>query len=237
MKISSKNIEKNKSYIPLRTVALPFSGFYDSRWGDISDREYEGLAEDWHAKIANNPLDISEYIALIWGHVDWQRERSHIAEQYTRHIQATVSHEIKHEIQLYYEALDSPKYYNFETDRIFAKISNCDAVKLLEFSKTKDNHETLRSIVLARFSHRSGFHSFYSNCVDVWLEKPIEHWDLNELSTLISVALRNDPDYEADINEHMSCNGTAGAGFKYAECRAALAKALRDARQKQKIDA
>lgn len=237
MNISNSNTEQNKPYIPLHTVVLPFSGFYDSMWSYLSDLEYELIADDWHAKIANNPLDVSEYNSIIDDNVNWKEERLAIVEKYTRYIQYTVNLETNLNIQLYFEDLESPRYYNFETDRIFAKISNCDAIKLLEYSKTKDNHETLRAIVLERFSHRSGSHSFYSNDLDILLEKPIEHWDLNELSALISVALHDAPDYETDIYEHMRCNGAAGAGFKYAECREAIAKALRDARQKQKLDA
>jgi hypothetical protein len=96
--------------------------------------------------------------------------------------------------------MTSPRFYNFETDRVFANISEHAARKLFAYSRKLDNHATLAKVIRARFTSRDGFHSFYSNSLAEWLEKPLDEWDHNELGTLLIVACESmGDDWEQDI--------------------------------------
>ena len=92
-------------------------------------------------------------------------------------------------VSLEFESMTSPRFYNFETDRIFAFIPAETVEKLFTIS-AEDNHETLARVLMERFTDRSGFHSFYSNELSTWLEKPLRDWDHNELGSLLIAAIQ-----------------------------------------------
>lgn len=85
---------------------------------------------------------------------------------------------------LRFSVMTSPKYYNFETDRLFVTIPYGNLVKLWRLS-VADKHKTLREVIKERHTSRDGYWSHYSNEWEDWKEKPLESWDNNELMTLL----------------------------------------------------
>jgi hypothetical protein len=84
---------------------------------------------------------------------------------------------------LTFESLNSPKEYNFVTDRIFCELSIFDIEKLHKFAI--DNEILTQKTIDGRFKSRDGFASFYDEfCID-WKTKPVLEWDCNELAILL----------------------------------------------------
>jgi hypothetical protein len=68
-------------------------------------------------------------------------------------------------IPLRYNAMESPREYNFRTDRIFAEISEEDVEKL----KSLIDPVLIRAYVKKHFTSHDGFSSFYDSDYDKWL--------------------------------------------------------------------
>lgn len=99
-------------------------------------------------------------------------------------------------IRATFESMDSPREYNFATDRVYAEIPLAVMRDLLRRSKA-EKHVTLSAVIRERFTSRDGFISGYSNDLADWLENPLQDWDHNELGTLLIAAMRaagQDPD-------------------------------------------
>ncbi|MZR12687.1 hypothetical protein GQE99_06590 [Maritimibacter sp. DP07] len=85
-------------------------------------------------------------------------------------------------------AMESPREYNFETDRLFVNASAAFCKRLFAMSKA-DDHATLARVIADRFTPCSGFAPFYSADLGAWLAKPLADWDHNELGTLLIACL------------------------------------------------
>lgn len=88
-------------------------------------------------------------------------------------------------LRLTFADMTSPKYYNFETDRVFANIPVSVIRKLWRISKD-DSHATLTRVAKARHSSRSGFISHYESDWRDW--GAVAQWDCNQLQTLLIAA-------------------------------------------------
>jgi hypothetical protein len=84
--------------------------------------------------------------------------------------------------------MESPREYNFTTDRVFGRV-RLSTMRDLFNRSAADRHETLSRVIRERFTSRSGFVSFYSNDVRDWVKKPLRDWDHNEYGTLLWAAL------------------------------------------------
>lgn len=98
-----------------------------------------------------------------------------------------------------FESLHSPKFYNFQTDIIFAHIST-DEIKRIYSLVNKDDFE---EVAKEWFTSCPGFISFYSPNIETWGD--IETWDHNQLGALLTA-------YVGEIEEHhlmegFWCNG------------------------------
>jgi hypothetical protein len=179
------------------SINLPFDGFYESFYSSeidtILEREAEWLVERQeeegvHAELR---LDESEFAELLSDNHNHRECCELIAKTYTDAFDQVVSDAIDLPLGLKFEELTSPRYYNFETDRIFAEVS--DEVVASLFAKV--SRETLRKTIEERFTSYDGFASHYSNDIYDWLAKPITDWDHNELGTLL-LAVIADSDIE-----------------------------------------
>jgi hypothetical protein len=91
------------------------------------------------------------------------------------------------DLGLKFESMSSPKYYNFETDRVYAHMPRETVDKLFAISFA-EGHTTLAKVLKDRHTSCSGFHSWYTNELQEWLAKPLEDWDHNELCSLLLAA-------------------------------------------------
>lgn len=92
-------------------------------------------------------------------------------------------------IRMAFESMDSPREYNFTTDRLYAHVPLAIMRHLFKQSKA-EKHATLADVIAERFTSRDGFISHYSRHLADWLEKPFADWDHNEFGTLLVAALR-----------------------------------------------
>lgn len=171
----------------MRSVRIPFQGFYDSDYSDALDREDEYFLENCqengeYAEI--DPNDLSN--ALIYSMHSASAFRR-VAKSYTETFGELVDEYLPGMASIEFEEMVSPKEYNFTTDRLFALLPSAMLQSWRDDAAIMD---TFTDVVNEELSHRSGFISFYSNDVHTYLEKPFEEWDHNELSVLLTAAMR-----------------------------------------------
>ena len=86
-----------------------------------------------------------------------------------------------------YEKLVSPKYYNFSSDSI-----NCEIEVNLDLlvKYINDNLEAFKADREARYTSRDGFSSHYSSDLEYWLDT--ENWDGHGLGSVLDFVLNNE---------------------------------------------
>jgi hypothetical protein len=201
----------------MREINIPFDGFYDSMWSSIIDHEIEQTAENDCARQADATYEPEHYQRpelrvnestfhdAIFDATNYRAAEEKIARDYVDAFRHMLKTECGLDIPLKLKAITSPRYYNFETDRLFSNISAKSVRKLFAYSRKLDNHATLRKAIEERHTSRSGFHSYYSNVLAEWLAKPVTDWDHNELATLLCVAVSQfDKDWRWSIFEVVS---------------------------------
>lgn len=145
---------------------LPFSGFYESIHDEVMDRN-----------LIDEELSMEEQEKLR-DEIDWKEERIEYSKEYTELVAKLLK------VDLEFVALESPREYNFGTDRIFANMEESD----VELLKGKVDTDLMYNAVKEQYTSRDGFSSFYSNSYQEWLDRE-EPWDHNQIATLIEVYL------------------------------------------------
>ncbi len=171
-------------------AVLPFSGFYGSWHDDEMNQTLEQAFSD-HATGCNinDALIIRAHDAVSWPHA---------FKSYAR----LYSDAFRDEFDipsLEFESLQSPREYNFETDRIFVHVSRDDIASIWKGL----NRDIFKHVCTERFTHRSGFVSFYEPDWKAWGK--LSAWDHNQLGALLEahahqhstnyVHVTCDPDY------------------------------------------
>jgi len=160
-------------------TTIPFSGFYESIHGSLLDDEQESIFHNDHGDIIS-----SELVDRFWVAFNCSQAMNHYAENYCE----TFAHELGLET-LEFQSLSSPKYYNYETDRIFASIDLAEVKSIYE----KIDKKELRDYINKRFTSYDGFHSFYPNDLDEW-PTDLTEWDCNHVGTLLAVYFKQEND-------------------------------------------
>lgn len=148
------------------SARIPFAGFYYSMW----DREIDSWIDQQSEHTGVPVEDIK---------LDYGAAKRGIAKAYTEAFAEWLAETLEKPVTLEYEELSSPKYYNFETDRIFAK--GVVFADILTELRSKDA-DTLAKAFRDAFTSRDGFISFYEPVVP---SKPIGDWDHNEVYILL----------------------------------------------------
>ena len=160
-------------------VNVPFSGFYNS----IHDEKLIDLLEE---TLRDDHGDISfpNIFRELHNAMNWEVAQNQYADSWVAHLR------IEFDIEgMEFDRLESPREYNFSTDRVFAKIP-IEQVKRID---AEVDRTELAELVKERLAPRSGFMPFYSNDVDDW---PIDiaDWDHNRLSLLLECWLTRNGD-------------------------------------------
>lgn len=178
-----------------KITTIPFAGFYESMWSQGLER-----AEEMHLEY----LEQEEGVAMlasaeaIWKASDYRAMCNYVARKYVDYLNDYIKDEFDLDLDLKFESMQSPREYNFETDRIFCEISDENLRKLRTFVP----EDELRLAIKTRFTSRSGFISGYPNNLDDW--PALEDWDHNEIGTLFVALLGEGGDWEWDIYENMN---------------------------------
>lgn len=190
------------------SLAIPFSGFYESWHADSIDREIESMFD----REGNGEGEIPD---------DWHRfcDYEAIHEAYAKAYVDWFNEELKKEsgidFELEFESLESPREYNFRTDRIFCKMPVGKARELVGLvSSGRVPNSTLAEVLKQRHTSRSGFISSYSNRLEDWLELEFEeldniHFESYLLALLSEIGLI-DESFELEFIEDFICSGRLG---------------------------
>ncbi len=181
----------------MRIAIIPFSGFYNS----IHDANLDDALNQVFSDDSGNPND--GLVSRAFGLIDWQRAQTEYAREYVGAF--ADEFEIK---GLRFESLNSPREYNFTTDRIFVELPIGEVYRMRRVTPAN----VLARVAREMFTSRSGFSSFYSPDVTTW--GPMREWDHNQLFALISAYVdhvRNDGLFdmwaEHSLMDRAQCNG------------------------------
>lgn len=187
------------------TIQLPFAGFYCSNWDAELDsaleRNVEYLAE---GDGLPEGVEYAEAMSAACGLAKY--DLTLVARRYAEEFLHTLGKIIglPGDGEGFTE-LTSPRYYNFETDRVFAAIPRA----WVESMSGAVYENILDRIAAKRHTSRDGFISFYSPDWVTWGE--LEDWDHNQLLTLLLAYLETvgeDADeIEDSILDHLRGNG------------------------------
>lgn len=185
-------------------IELPFAGFYESVHSQQIDSAQERDAE--HFASSDNDLypeavgmDESDLNEILFEMADYRKGYEKYARDYVSAFAGFVHQETGIALGLEFEKLESPREYNYGTDRIFAYIP----VSVLEMMKAAVSLGNLAEVIKERHESRSGFASFYTTDIEAWNAKPLTDWDHNELETLLIAWMRQEiaPDADEAIND------------------------------------
>lgn len=181
-------------------TTIPFSGFYNSVHDSALDDTLEQMFSD-----RDTGCHINEglfYAAM--DKINWRAVHKEYAREYCANFASWL------ELDLEFDELDSPREYNFTTDRIFCRISEDS----LRRAYDRVNTPPLRELVRQRFTSRDGFISFYEPDLDNW-PSDVTEWDCNQIGTLLMALAdqecSNSDGFECwdeyDLMEYDRCNG------------------------------
>jgi len=156
-----------------RFTVIPFHGFYNS----------------WHDNILHSAIeqyfDFEQPEHFEENFNNYKAIQTDYSKLYTEYFNSLFNEITGLNIALTFESLQSPREYNFTTDRIFCHITPADVQKLYGYVKT----DALQHVIQEMFTPCSGFIPHYSNDVINWQCRQISDFDHNEILTLITAAL------------------------------------------------
>ena len=89
-----------------------------------------------------------------------------------------------------FDELVSPKYYNFETDRLFCWVTFTEDWKAVMREFMDNNYNLLKDHIKEVWSSRDGFWSFTSNDVDEWYGKIFDEEDPTYIGIMVGYMMR-----------------------------------------------
>ena len=169
-----------------KQIALPFVGFYQSIISDsldcINDMEWEELGE--------------EYVEP-----DWSKIGNAVAKSYADRYNELFLEETGINLQIEFVALWSPRFYNFETDRIYVTADADSLEKVI----TKIGITEVRKKLREQYKPQSGFSPFLSTLEAIekdWKNFPELFWADVILELLFnSELIYNDDTFNTQLNE------------------------------------
>lgn len=159
-------------------VNIPFSGFYNSVHDYHLDQALDGyILSDSSGEVFEGLKEHKLYDYAV----DWDKAKKEYVEGFI----SAFGYEIGlGESCFELDTLDSPREYNFTTDRIFAYMSEADLKDTFD-KVMSEAKEKMRDIIKDKFTSCIGFISYYPNELDEWLRTPLEEWDHNQVGTLL----------------------------------------------------
>lgn len=178
---------------------IPFHGFYCSIHDMMLDNELD--SEISYLTDSNGRIDAASACDRLMSAADWAAVRDKYARAYAASFLDLL------DLAGEFESMSSPRFYNFETDRLFVNLTAGDVARLVELAEP----DALARIAADRFTSCSGFISHYSPDIADW--GPVADWDHNQLGTLMLAAAESHegsewtPDSELALVEDLSGNG------------------------------
>lgn len=174
-----------------RSLAIPFAGFYES----IHDHQFDMVVEMEAERARDQGREIED--SDVYNAVRWAGVRHDYAKAYAENFGDWVKQETGFDLRLTFEAVQSPREYNFGTDLIFVAVP----VEVIDSLFVQTPRPVLKAEIEARHTSGPGFHSSYSNDIGAWLETRVSDWDNVQCETLLRAWLRAKLDIDCDNNE------------------------------------
>lgn len=168
-------------------VQVPFDGFYDSFYSEMIDRAEEDFIQHQTEELSLTDEQLAELADLLWRTSSFPTMYLALAEDYVAAFNRLFKEWSGVDLKLSFIEMQSPREYNFTTDRLFAK-ADLTAICML---RGKVDEARLAERMEANHRSRDGFISFYSYKLEDWPES-VEEWDHNQLHTLIEACLPED---------------------------------------------
>lgn len=135
-------------------LQLNFGGFYQSVWDSILDNELEYMCED---------MSDHDELDAFYDNVSWIKTYNK-ASEYITDLFNQVMLDYGYIINVEFERLNRPKFYNFETDVIILKDYDLDTLEnaLIGVLNELDAYEVYNELLKDATTSRSGYIAFYS---------------------------------------------------------------------------
>lgn len=184
------NSETNN--VPRVAIVLPyFPGFFESSLDDGLDSALEQNA-DWYAD--ENEFEPSataeEFTDAAYHVADWRKAYIMVAREWLEQFENMVHTETGLALHLEFDEVNSPREYNFRTDRVIATIP----ADVLRAMRERVKPETWAAVLAEHFKSRSGFISFYPHDPEAYARKDAALFDPNEAMALIDAFMRDNVD-------------------------------------------
>ena len=185
-----------------------FYGFYESIYLNSDEIYYYEIEEleELETRL-NQELENNFYIVYEWSDQERTEYFNTVGVTFMDNMKYVINYyipeEIKqkdyYELEIEYQGIYSPKYYNYTTDKIGYKIKTNEKT-MQEQKKYILNLQGAKQYIFKRFKSYDGFISFLSNDIDYWKTEPIET-DENYIGALIDMLLKlNDEDITINLN-------------------------------------
>jgi len=182
------------------TATIPFTGFYDSWHAQCVDDALISCM-DWEGTGEPDSAFTPEQVGAVQEAMDYKKAYTEYAELYAeaalRCLNDALGGDTAARIEWQFESLDSPKFYNFTTDRIFVTIP----LPHLRALRTYAGDDFMQTALDARFTPRDGFSPFYTTDLEAWDAKPLSEYDHNEAGTVIEAAIMRAFEFTATAGE------------------------------------
>lgn len=132
-------------------IELPFSGFYES----IYDSHIDNTIEYYLYELEGEQLEKAQNAFYM---MSYDATRKAICEHYIQAYNQVFYDQFNIDLSLTFNSLISPKFYNFETDRLFVNIDP----ELFKQLTILLNIETLQKTLSEKYKTQSGFIVFES---------------------------------------------------------------------------
>jgi len=153
----------------------------DSKWHKPEDSEIGVEYRQLRAVMPSFEITDSDIAQAAFDSTNYGAVHREAAEQYASGLVNAFSNELDTELLAEFESMTSPRFYNYETDRLWLHMPWTQ----LESMYAECPADSLESRIKARFTSRSGFASHYANTRAEWPES-LREWDYNQLATLFS---------------------------------------------------
>jgi len=162
---------------------IPFQGFYNSLYSHAIDSEMENSIDYYYKEYE---LTEAQRDTLANGYLEKNTSEFYynVSKDYAESFIYEIERETGLTLNARFESMESPREYNFQTDRVFIELPKASAVAFVNY--ILENHkDEFRNLIAQRFTSRDGFWSNYKNTLEAWGD-PSE-WDLNQLGTCFEI--------------------------------------------------
>ena len=177
------------------TTWLPnFPGFYESILSGQIDREMDMAIEMLQEE--NEGMEWDEAYEKFEKDFDYRKAQLAVAQGYMEVWAETF--EIPN---MKFESIDSPREYNFTTDRLGIQVPEDFMMQLRERCMVGDLTDEFDEVLKKNFTSYDGFMSFYSNDASDEEWQNLENWDMNQWMCVLEAHM-NFTGEEVEYDDH-----------------------------------